>query len=214
MRAHAPDVYLLRSHLSFSEDRNETAGTLSAHSAAMFSDGMHLLRIGYSATANAESRAAARSGAGVAETMNSSEAISGDISMGPTPDATVGTPSAAGAASAEGTPVHGTFHSRRSSLRGPGPADHHRPGATRLRGTASRLPHHESAHTTDHVHGAGTGLLHRGQRGREGAQGAPGRRPYRHDRVPPGAQPRTPDSTAPCARRSWKRRTRGCSSST
>ena len=59
--------------------------------------------------ANAESREAARSGAGVVEVMNSPEAISGDISMGPTPDATVATPSAAGAASAEGTTPYGAY---------------------------------------------------------------------------------------------------------
>ena len=43
------------------------------------------------------------------EVMNSSEAMSGDVSMGPTPDATVATPSAAGGASAEGTPSYGAF---------------------------------------------------------------------------------------------------------
>ena len=52
---------------------------------------------------------AAQGGAGVEEERNSPEVMSGDLSMGPTPDATVATPSATGAASAEGTTPFGAY---------------------------------------------------------------------------------------------------------
>ena len=108
-----PHVDLHRSHFSlfFCEDRNDTRQrTLSAHSAAMFSsDGISLMGIGYGTAANAESASAAQGGAGVDEERNSPEVMSGDFSMGPAPDATVATPSAAGAASAEGTTPFGAY---------------------------------------------------------------------------------------------------------
>ena len=76
----------------------------------MFSnDGMNLMVIGHGTAANAERGTAAQGGAGVEEERNSPEVMSGDLSMGPTPDATVATPSAAGAASAEGTPPYGAY---------------------------------------------------------------------------------------------------------
>ena len=76
----------------------------------MFSnDGMNLMGIGYGTAANAESGTAAQGGAGVEEERNSPEVMSGTLSMGPTPDVTVATPSAAGSASAEGTTPFGAY---------------------------------------------------------------------------------------------------------
>ena len=111
-RTNTPCAHLHRSHFSlFCEDRNDTRQrTLSAHSAAMFSsDGTSPMGIGYGTAAHAESGAAAQGGASVEVERNSPEVMSGDLSMGPTPDATVATPSAAGAASAEGAPSYGAF---------------------------------------------------------------------------------------------------------
>ena len=95
----------------FCEDCIDTRQrALSAPSAAMFgNDGMNLMGIGYGTAANAETGTATQGGAGVEEERNSPEAMSGDLSMGPTPDVTVATPSAPGAASAEGTTPFGAY---------------------------------------------------------------------------------------------------------
>ena len=110
--ANTPHVDLHRSHFSlFCEDRNDTRQrTLSAHLAAMFSsDGISHMGIGYGTAANAESASAAQGGARVDEERNSPEVMSGDLSMGPAPDATVATPSAAETAPAEETTPFGAY---------------------------------------------------------------------------------------------------------